>query len=774
MVIYDDHIILTSEGTGIIPETYTNLYVSQNYPNPFSEQTTVNVFTPERDHFNLEVFDLTGRRLTNYEISLEQGSHQFTFFACKQQIYILTVNSGKFMQQRLMIQIGKGSSSFSRIGYNGAITENKTQYAESDVSFPYEPGDELRFTGYATSNYGNKGFDVITDTPTSDTEYVFDINIPLYTLAITAEPQTAGTTHGEGHYEKNQEIIIEAIANYGFEFIAWEGQTEYIDDPEATIATVTMPGYDLDLSAIFEQAAFIYGDGVTDIDGNEYLTVIIGNQEWMAENLRVSRYNNGDTIPTNLTDAQWLNTTQGAYAVFPHDMVPGINSYEEMVEAYGKLYNWFAAVDERGLCPPGWKVPDNSDWDQLKFYIIAMGHPNQGNNPNGLANALKSCRQVDSPLDGDCSTTNHPRWNPNAIHYGFDKFGFSALPAGRRIFPPTNYSGMSTHSNFQSTTEWDHIHNHSNILWVNSGDIFLNYHYKQVGNSVRCVREAFTTTWNTHLGVGTTVTLGLAGEVDAIIFWGDGNISKVTMADPHTHDYGNNGVYTVYVIGNVTEYGGWHLQDRMKLVSIDNWGHLGFTSMDYAFQGTNNLVSVPNNTKGLESVTIMRGMFYQSSINSDLSEWDVSGVTNMVCMFQESLFNQDIGNWDVSNVTTMMSMLSFSPFNQDISGWDVSNVNVMQGMFWGNTDFNQNIGGWDVSNVITMRKMFDEATSFNQDIGSWDVSNVVFMNEMFYNASSFNQDLSGWCVENIPNLPPDFDTGAVSWTLPRPVWGTCP
>ncbi len=103
-----------------------------------------------------------------------------------------------------------------------------------------------------------------------------------------------------------------------------------------------------------------------------------------------------------------------------------------------------------------------------------------------------------------------------------------------------------------------------------------------------------------------------------------------------------------------------------------------------------------------------------------------------------------------------------------------SGVTDMNSMFRDATAFNQDISSWDVSGVTDMNSMFRGATSFNQDIGSWNVSSVTNMNYMFRDATAFNQNLSGWCVSNIATEASDFDTGATSWVLARPVWGTCP
>jgi surface protein len=80
----------------------------------------------------------------------------------------------------------------------------------------------------------------------------------------------------------------------------------------------------------------------------------------------------------------------------------------------------------------------------------------------------------------------------------------------------------------------------------------------------------------------------------------------------------------------------------------------------------------------------------------------------------------------------------------------------------------------DLSGVTGMENMFRQATSFNGDISDWDVSSITGMTDMFRDATSFNQNLSDWCVSLIPSEPTNFDTGASSWILPKPVWGTCP
>ncbi len=146
--------------------------------------------------------------------------------------------------------------------------------------------------------------------------------------------------------------------------------------------------------------------------GHTYDIVPIGNQCFFAENLRTVFYRNDDLIPYTLTDIQWENTTSGAVTYYEEDINMGL--------AYGFLYNWFAVDDARELCPEGWRVPSDDDWNELADYL--------GDNPGAK---LKSCYQVDSPLGGDCDREEHPRWNSGST-YGTDDYNFSGLGSGYR------------------------------------------------------------------------------------------------------------------------------------------------------------------------------------------------------------------------------------------------------------------------------------------------------------------------------------------------------
>ncbi|HRH56953.1 MAG TPA: fibrobacter succinogenes major paralogous domain-containing protein [Chitinophagales bacterium] len=104
---------------------------------------------------------------------------------------------------------------------------------------------------------------------------------------------------------------------------------------------------------------FVCGDTITDIDGNTYHTVNIGSQCWTVENLKATKYNDGSTIPTGLSDAEWSADTLGAFAIYNNDAANNVT--------YGKLYNWYA-VKTGKLAIEGWHIPDTSEVSTLRNF----------------------------------------------------------------------------------------------------------------------------------------------------------------------------------------------------------------------------------------------------------------------------------------------------------------------------------------------------------------------------------------------------------------------
>ncbi len=228
---------------------------------------------------------------------------------------------------------------------------------------------------------------------------------------------------------------------------------------------------------------------IKDVEGNTYTTIRIGNQIWMAENLRVSKYNNGDPVPAGLGPQAWLHATTGASAIYPYVDLNGIHSEAETVNAYGRLYNWYAVTDARGLCPAGYRVPANEDWLQLIDYVVNQYHwSTDPEDTDGIGNRLKSCRQMHSPAGGDCDTEKHPRWAPHSLHFGKDALGFAALPGGGRSYLG-GFDGAAFYGGWWTTTRYSDNRAYFYRIELTSSGFFDDYTLLQTGHSVRCVRN---------------------------------------------------------------------------------------------------------------------------------------------------------------------------------------------------------------------------------------------------------------------------------------------
>jgi len=203
---------------------------------------------------------------------------------------------------------------------------------------------------------------------------------------------------------------------------------------------------------------------MTDIDGNVYQTVKIGDQWWMAENLKVTHYRNGDAIPNVTSDSDWEYLTIGAYCNY--------NNNSSNANTYGRLYNWFAVNDSRNIAPNGWHVPSDAEWKELEMYLGMNQTEADDDGWRGTdeGNKLRSTSGWEN--DGN----------------GTDDYGFTALPGGYRHSSGYFYL-LGDFADFWSSTELSIIFAWSRELICNYALVNRNLSYKQYGFSVRLVKD---------------------------------------------------------------------------------------------------------------------------------------------------------------------------------------------------------------------------------------------------------------------------------------------
>jgi len=278
----------------------------------------------------------------------------------------------------------------------------------------------------------------------------------------------------------------------------------------------------------------------------------------------------------------------------------------------------------------------------------------------------------------------------------------------------------------------------------------------------------FITTWKTDnpgASDDNQISIPVLNNVyDYTVDWGDGQ-SDTNVTSSITHTYAVAGIYTVSISGEYPSITMGSHGDNEKILSIEQWGTNQWSTMVHAFSGCKNLIINASDAPDLSRVTYMSNMFTgATSLNQDLSSWDVSNIKGMHGLFSyASSFNQDLSAWDVSSVVTMSGMFkNASAFNQDLSSWDVSSVTSMSEMFSRAISFNRELSNWNVSAVTNMRHMFHVASAFNQDLSTWHVSSVQDMSNMFSWAESFNQDLSAWNVSSVRQMDSMFDRISLS------------
>ena len=208
-------------------------------------------------------------------------------------------------------------------------------------------------------------------------------------------------------------------------------------------------------------------DSVADIDGNVYHSIKIGTQIWMLENLKVTHYRNGDSIPNISNTTEWSNLSTGAYCDYDND---SLNS-----TIYGKLYNWFTIKDGRNIAPKGWHIPTHSEWNILEKYIDSS---------------------IDTTIAGSQGTDIGCKLREAGISHWIqstkeanNSSGFTALPGASRRGMTGVFGRIGEFGHWWTSTEHPASGAWCRDLFYRSCKIGRGNGLKETGFSIRCIKN---------------------------------------------------------------------------------------------------------------------------------------------------------------------------------------------------------------------------------------------------------------------------------------------
>ncbi|PLX13479.1 MAG: hypothetical protein C0594_01170 [Marinilabiliales bacterium] len=223
---------------------------------------------------------------------------------------------------------------------------------------------------------------------------------------------------------------------------------------------------------------------VSDIDGNVYNTLLIGNKCWMKENLKVTRYPNGDVIPYISDDEEWAalgdNNTDDAYCLYNNNIYSG----------YGALYSYAAAIADnwgrdngvgQGVCPDGWHLPTDTEWTELEEFLIANGY-----NWDGSTSGNKIGKSLASTYGWENSSYQGGVGNDPASN---NATGFTALSGGYRTINTGGFWNSGFFGFWWAATEYSSDYAYGRSMNNNLEYLYRGDYNKSGGFSVRCTRD---------------------------------------------------------------------------------------------------------------------------------------------------------------------------------------------------------------------------------------------------------------------------------------------
>lgn len=358
---------------------------------------------------------------------------------------------------------------FSGVGVHGQTIMNIYQNNGSVIQIPLSDIDSITYTILAPGNFATLttlSVGNITNTSsTSGGNILNDGGTPVtqrgVCWSISSNPTTANNFTSDG---SGTGTYTSSLTNLAL------NTTYYLRAYAINSAGVSY-GNQISFTTTAVGSISTPGAGVT-FDGYNYSSIIFGNgQEWMAENLRTSVYRNGSAIPGNVSDASWYTLASGAQA-----------DYDNVVAnsaIYGKLYNWYAVADTAGLCPTGWHVPNDWDWNKMIKFL------DPGADTSGyIVPSLVAGGMLKSTGTLQAGTGLWVSPNTDATNLS----GFSGLPGGWRE-NDGSYILLGDSGYWWSSTQGS-----TSIAWYRVigylyGSVGLDYLNKRYGLSVRCIRD---------------------------------------------------------------------------------------------------------------------------------------------------------------------------------------------------------------------------------------------------------------------------------------------
>ncbi len=531
LLFWDDTVLVMENQIGIHEmgangangaNNYSPLRLGQNTPNPFVGTTDVHLTVADAGTVTLEIVDGNGKMVVGAnDYSPLRGTHQFRVTLSTAGTYVMTARQNGQSSSVKMVCNGGGNG--NRIEYLGSVEtcHGASLQTKSTTNRPFQIGDQMEFVGYAIINGEEFESPILTQTlegsqtiiiPFNETQLHYNLPVVITDTVSDITDFTAtcgGTVTDDGGdstvtrgvcWSTSPNPIIDNIHT-----LDGHGMGSFTSSLTglATGLTIYVRAYATNLAgtAYGNEVSFTIpinpnGDlrscpgapTLTDVDSNIYNTVQFGEQCWMRENLRTTRYADGTPIEHGSNASP--NTP---YWYYPMDDAANKPNY-------GLLYNWPAVVRGvtgsaanpsglQGICPDGWHVPSDAEWTQLTDYVSSHSEYVCGGNYINIAKAMIAT------VGWDLSTLTNPCLAGNSSPVTNNTTGFGALPSGyggNDITDEFIYGGLGYLASFWTATiaeaSYDPVYYF--LIHFNAADIHRGYDYEYYSaKSVRCIRD---------------------------------------------------------------------------------------------------------------------------------------------------------------------------------------------------------------------------------------------------------------------------------------------